>query len=193
MFEVTDLTVGYPGVLCVEGFSCVVEPRESLAITGTSGSGRSTLMSTFLGLHVPVSGSVEVCGVVTGSLTPAQWRSLRLESIGYVPQDCGFLSDLTVGENVLLPMLLAGVPSNEAKSRVAELLSGLGVSEIVGRFPRQVSGGELQRASIARALANSPAVVLADEPTGSLDRATAAMVCDAKDAPDCSNGSNRVG
>lgn len=176
--EADELCVGYDGDLLVDRLTLSVGAGQSVALIGPSGCGKSTLLRCFLGLHQPIAGSLRVAGETTTRWNDAAWRRARLHQIGFVPQDADLLVDLTIGENVELPMLLAGESRRVAGTRANELLDDLGLSGLAGRLPAAVSGGQRQRAALARAIANDPVLVLADEPTGSLDAAAASVVAD---------------
>lgn len=176
--EADQLCVGYDGDLLVDRLTLSVGAGQSVALIGPSGSGKSTLLRCFLGLHRPSAGSLWVAGEATSRWNDAAWRRARLHQIGFVPQDADLLIDLTIGENVELPMLLAGASRRVAGARANELLDDLGLSGLAGRLPAAVSGGQRQRAALARAIANDPVLVVADEPTGSLDAAAASVVAD---------------
>lgn len=147
---------------------------DSVALQGASGSGKSTLLGVLGGLIRPIAGEVELLGRPFGSLPDRVRSRLRLNAFGLVFQADEFLPELTIGENVSLPLRLLGSADSDALAKsTTRLLSRLDIGDLEHRFPAQVSGGQLQRAAIARALIHSPAIVLADEPTGSLDRQTA--------------------
>jgi putative ABC transport system ATP-binding protein len=151
---------------------------EFIAIVGPSGSGKTTLLSMLGGLEKPSSGEM----FVDGEPVNAKFRDLsdyRREQVGFVFQSYNLVPHLTAMENVLLPMELAGVPRHDRKPRAVELLSSVGIpAERYGHKPSRLSGGEQQRVAIARALANTPPVLLADEPTGNLDKKNAMQVID---------------
>ena len=151
-----------------------VGPAGSVAVVGPSGSGKTTLLHVACGLLPADRGIVEVCGQRLGKLSEAKLADLRLNRIGVVFQFGDLLPELTLQENVELPMRFArSVPSRAIPGQARELLAELGIAELSDQRPDSVSGGERQRAGVARALANAPEVVLADEPTGSLDPSTA--------------------
>ncbi|MFE0458429.1 ABC transporter ATP-binding protein [Kitasatospora sp. NPDC058965] len=153
-----------------------VAEGEAVAVLGRSGSGKSTLLNLIAGLDRPSEGTVTVAGQRVDRLTEAGAARYRRERIGMVFQFFHLLDDLTVLDNVLLPAQLAGMPAGAARTRAAELLDRLGVAGHRSAFPGRLSGGERQRVAVARALMNRPPLLLADEPTGALDSASAADV-----------------
>ncbi len=168
---------GLTRVEALKGIDLVVRPGDFFAIMGPSGSGKTTLL-TILGLVTePTAGGLEVGGrEIYGGRMPDLAR-IRREETGFIFQAPNLIPFLTAKENVLLPLSLAGVRGKRAQDRVAELLTYLEVAERAELYPNQLSGGEQQRVAIARALANTPRIILADEPTASLDtdRALAVM------------------
>jgi putative ABC transport system ATP-binding protein len=162
----------------VRGVDLVVEAGEWLAVMGPSGGGKSTLLQLLGGLDVPDDGQVVVAGHDLGRLSEARRAVVRRRHIGYVFQFSNLIGDLTAIENVELPMLLVGTRPRVARRRATALLEALGVDDVAGAAPTGLSGGEQQRVALARALANGPTVLLADEPTGSLDSAATAEVLD---------------
>ena len=167
-------------VQALQGLDLVIETGELTALVGASGSGKSTLMNILAGLDTPTAGSVRVAGNDLGSMSARQRLAYRRSVVGFIWQQTArnLLPYLTAFQNVDFPLKFAGMKSAGRRSRVHELLGLLGVAHCAGRRPDQMSGGE-QRVAIAVALANSPAVLLADEPTGELDSATAASVFEA--------------
>ena len=165
-------------VQALQGLDLVVETGELTALVGASGSGKSTLMNILAGLDTPTAGSVRVAGHDLASMTSRQRLAYRRSVVGFVWQQTArnLLPYLTATQNVELPLRLAGAGRKARHTRAAELLDLLSVAHCAGRRPEQMSGGEQQRVSIGVALANSPSVLLADEPTGELDSATAASV-----------------
>jgi len=147
---------------------------QSLAIVGASGSGKSTLLSLIAGLDTPTSGSVWIDGTDIFALDEDQRAALRARKVGFVFQSFQLLGHLTALENVMLPLELAG--QREARARAAEMLQRVGLGERLGHYPKLLSGGEQQRVALARAFVVTPRVLLADEPTGSLDFATGERV-----------------
>jgi putative ABC transport system ATP-binding protein len=160
-------------VAAVRGVDLAVAPGSWVAIMGASGSGKSTLLQLLGGLDVPDSGTIRVGGEPIEALSEAARAVLRRRRIGYVFQFFNLVSNLSVSENVELPMLLAGTPRRQAAQRCAELLTALGIGDLGSAAPAELSGGQQQRVAMARALANRPDVLLADEPTGNLDSESA--------------------
>ena len=148
--------------------------QESVAIVGASGSGKSTLLSIIAGLDVPTSGTVKLAGVDLFSLDEDQRAAARSRKVGFVFQSFQLLGNLTALENVMLPLELAG--RSDARAAAADMLGRVGLAERLGHYPKVLSGGEQQRVALARAFVVRPAVLLADEPTGSLDFATGETV-----------------
>lgn len=148
---------------------------ESLAITGASGSGKSTLLGLLAGLDTPTSGQVNLLGHSLFSLDEDGRAALRAQSIGFVFQSFHLLPNLNALENVMLPLELAG---RDAQRTATTLLTQVGLGDRLDHFPATLSGGEQQRVSLARAFAQQPSVLFADEPTGSLDQVTGARVID---------------
>ena len=148
----------------------VLAPRETVAIVGASGSGKSTLLSIIAGLDTPTRGTVRLDGDDLFAVGEDQRAALRARKVGFVFQSFQLLGNLTALENVMLPLELAG--RRDARSAAAKMLARVGLAERLGRYPKVLSGGEQQRVALARAFVVHPAVLLADEPTGSLDFAT---------------------
>jgi len=167
-------------VVALQGLDLTVEAGEFVAIVGASGSGKSTLMNIMGGLDTPSAGRAVVGGHVLGEMGPRELTEYRRRVIGFVRQQTtrNLLPYLTAGENVELPMVLDGVGGRERQSRTTEMLEMMGLDDRAGRRPHELSGGEQQRIAICVALANRPAVLLADEPTGELDTVTARDVFD---------------
>jgi len=148
--------------------------RESVAIVGASGSGKSTLLSILAGLDTPSSGTVRLRGQDIFALDEDARAALRAAEVGFVFQSFQLLGNLTALENVMLPLELHG--NRQAKALATQMLARVGLSERLRHYPRVLSGGEQQRVALARAFVQRPALLLADEPTGSLDFATGAAV-----------------
>jgi putative ABC transport system ATP-binding protein len=177
IIQIRDVSKKYDeGPPALAGLNLEVRAGEALAVLGPSGSGKSTLLNLIAGLDKPSEGSVTVDGLRIDELTETALAKYRRERIGMVFQFFNLLDDLTVADNVLLPAQLAGMPRGEASIRAAELLEYLGIARHARAFPGRLSGGERQRVAVARALMNRPSLLLADEPTGALDSASAAEV-----------------
>jgi len=149
---------------------------EYIAIMGESGVGKSTLLNLIAGLEVPDTGTVELDGAGVTALDDTERTLLRRDRIGFVFQAFHLLPHLTVAQNVALPLSLAGTGRQQAVARVGDLLAAVGLADAAGSYPRELSGGEMQRAAIARALVHRPQLLLADEPTGNLDPETARSI-----------------
>jgi putative ABC transport system ATP-binding protein len=171
-----DVAKDYPMngevVRALRGVSLEVFSGEYVAIVGPSGSGKSTLLQMIGGIDLPTRGTIEIMGTSLGSLSDRELTRLRLTRLGFVFQRFHLLPVLTARENVELPMAEARVPARERRSRALSLLRYVNLEHRAEHRPTQLSGGEMQRVAVARALANQPALLLADEPTGELDAAT---------------------
>lgn len=146
-----------------------VEQGEVVAIVGRSGSGKSTLLNLISGYIRPTSGEIRIGGQTVTKLSEGEWADFRLAHFGFMFQSFQLIPSMTAFENVELPLVLKGVGLEQRKKRVIELLDRVGLSECAGHYPGELSGGQQQRVSVARALVLNPPIVLADEPTGSLD------------------------
>ncbi|MEX2114571.1 MAG: ABC transporter ATP-binding protein [Pirellulales bacterium] len=163
--------------LCVlRGVDCTLEEGENLAILGPSGCGKSTLLHIIGTLDVPTSGSVTLTGENPFALDEPRLAAFRNHKIGFIFQDHHLLPQCSALENTLIPTLADGKPAGAAVERARMLLERVGLAERLDHLPAELSGGERQRVAIARALVNRPTLLLADEPTGNLDRTTAASV-----------------
>ncbi len=160
----------------LRGVNLDIRPGEIVALLGPSGSGKSTMLQAIGLLEGGFSGSIAIVGTEASKLDGDARTTLRRDSIGFVYQFHHLLPDFTAIENVILPQLVAGTARGDAELRAEDLLDALGLGERLEHRPSQLSGGEQQRVAVARALANKPALVLADEPTGNLDEATADKV-----------------
>ena len=152
--------------------SLKLQEGQIVALLGRSGSGKSTLLNLLAGIDQPSSGSIRIAKTRLNELDEHQRTLFRRKNIGFVFQSFNLIPTLTVEENLLLPMELNGESAKIAKTRVAELMQELGLEDRLESFPDRLSGGEQQRVAIARALIHDPNLVLADEPTGNLDRQT---------------------
>ena len=168
-------------VQALQGLDLLIGEGELIALVGASGSGKSTLMNILAGLDVPTAGAVRVAGNDLAAMNAKQRLTYRRRTVGFIWQQTSrnLLPYLTSQQNVGLPMRLAGRGRSRRNARAAELIELLGITHCLNRRPDQMSGGEQQRCAIAVALANDPKVLLADEPTGELDSATASEVFDA--------------
>jgi lipoprotein-releasing system ATP-binding protein len=155
----------------LSGVDLGVTRGEFVAIVGASGSGKSTLLHLLGALDAPTSGTVRLDGLAYGDQTPDQLAAVRNRKIGFVFQFHHLLREFTAQENVMMPLLIAGELEDRARSRAEELLAAVGLAGRMSHRPSALSGGEQQRAAVARALATDPLVVLADEPSGNLDHA----------------------
>ena len=160
------------GPAALDQVNLQVAAGEAVAVMGPSGSGKSTLLNLIAGLDKPSGGIITVAGQRIDSLSETKLARYRRTQVGMIFQFFNLLDDMTVADNVLLPAQLAGLPWREARARCGELLAQLGIAKYRDTYPARLSGGERQRVGIARALVNSPAVLLADEPTGAVDTAT---------------------
>jgi putative ABC transport system ATP-binding protein len=161
-------------VLALRDVSLAVSRGEFVALVGRSGCGKSTLLNLAGAMDFPTSGRVMIDGVDTSKLNDGGLTVLRRERVGFIFQSFQLLHTLTVFENVELPLLLAGKPNARAAAR--DKLAWVELDGLGDRYPHQLSGGQMQRVGIARALAQSPAILLADEPTGNLDTATGNVI-----------------
>jgi putative ABC transport system ATP-binding protein len=171
-----DYTLGRDSLSALAGVDITIRGGEFVAIMGPSGCGKSTLLNLLGGLDQPSAGSVLLDGNDLARFTEAQLADLRREKLGFVFQRHDLFPVLTALENVEFPLLLGGCPPAERRLRAQQLLSSVGMADKAGHLPDELSGGQQQRIGLARSLANSPLILLADEPTGNLDSATAAEI-----------------
>ena len=176
MIKFTDVykiyQMGDTAVHALDGGSFEISDGEFVAIVGQSGSGKSTAMNIIGCLDVPTSGTYELAGVDVSTMDDDQQAVIRNKMLGFIFQQYNLIPKLTVQENVELPLLYAGVSSEERHERAIQSLERVGLADKRKNLPSQLSGGQQQRVSIARALAGKPSVILADEPTGALDSRT---------------------
>ena len=169
-------TGGSATVRALDGVSFSIERGDFVALMGPSGCGKSTLLHLCGAMDRPSSGSISLEGRGLGALSDDELTRVRRDRIGFVFQFFNLLPTLTLGDNVALPCLLSGMAVDEAAARVAKLADRVGIAHRLDHYPQEVSGGELQRAAIARALVHEPALLVADEPTGNLDSENGANV-----------------
>ncbi len=167
---------GTEPVRALDGVSFEVAAGEMVALVGPSGCGKSTLLNLIGCVDLPTSGTIEVAGAATSSLRDNDLTRLRRESVGTVFQFFNLLPAMTIGENVALPLILQRRPRDEVAKRLQTALESVDIADKADAYPSQVSGGQMQRAAIARATIHVPAIVLADEPTGNLDSHNGAAV-----------------
>ena len=165
-----EFKAGDSSVIAIDDLSLSIRPGEMVAIIGSSGSGKSTLLNILGCLDRPTSGTYRVAGKTVSELDADALAALRREHFGFIFQRYHLLGDLSAAENVEIPAIYAGMKARERRARAEKLLARLGVNDRRGHRPNQLSGGQQQRVSIARALINGAEVILADEPTGALDR-----------------------
>jgi putative ABC transport system ATP-binding protein len=167
--QLTGLEYAYRRNVALRGVSVTVAPGEVLAVTGASGCGKSTLLHLAAGILRPDAGTVQVAGQDLSTLAEQDRSALRRTRIGIVLQFGQLVPDLSLADNVALPLLLGGAKRDTARAAAVQWLDRVGIADEADAVPAQLSGGQTQRAAIARALITDPSVVLADEPTGSVD------------------------
>jgi putative ABC transport system ATP-binding protein len=176
LLSASDLHLSFGQTAALSGASVEVQPGEVVALLGPSGSGKSTLLHCLAGILRPDSGEVRFCGTRVDDQSDAARSRLRASSFGFVFQFGSLVPELSAVENVGLPLRLAGVKRRPAEDRARAWLDRLGVADVAGKRPGQMSGGQGQRVAVARALVAGPRVVFADEPTGALDSLNGDMV-----------------
>ena len=169
MISITDITKSFGDLEVLKGISLTIEKGEVVSIVGPSGAGKTTLLQIMGLLDRPSSGEVLIDGRNVTNLKARELAKVRNNQIGFVFQFHQLLPEFTARENVMIPALIAGTGRREAGRRADELLTFMGLSDRADHKPRQLSGGECQRVAVARALVNNPSIILADEPSGSLD------------------------
>ena len=161
--------VGGASVEALKGVSFTVEKGEYVAIMGESGSGKTTLLNIIAALDRPTEGTVVLDGMELSSVRDSDLARFRRDNLGYVFQDFNLLDTFSLEDNIFLPLVLAGMKAEEMKKRLDDLAAPLGIGDLLKKYPYEVSGGQKQRAAVARALITDPRIILADEPTGALD------------------------
>lgn len=169
MIEIKGVTKSFGSLQVLKGIDLRIEKGEMVSIVGPSGAGKTTLLQILGTLDKPDSGSVVVDGIETSTLSTNKLSEFRNTHLGFVFQFHQLLPEFTAIENIMIPAYIAGMKPKEARSRAEELLAFMGLSDRATHKPNELSGGEKQRVAVARALMNNPAVILADEPSGSLD------------------------
>ncbi len=169
MIEIKDIYKRYDNLEVLRGINLQIPPHEIVAVVGASGAGKTTLLQIVGTLEKPTSGSILFDGKRVDNLHDSEMARFRNTNIGFVFQFHQLLPEFTALENIMIPALIGGAKSADAERRAKELLQFLGLTDRASHKPAQLSGGEKQRVAVARALVNRPAVVLADEPSGSLD------------------------
>lgn len=169
MIDVKNITKAFGSLEVLKGIDLHIAKGEVVSIVGPSGAGKTTLLQIMGTLDKADTGTVEINGVSVGSLSKNKLADYRNRNIGFVFQFHQLLPEFTAEENIIIPALIAGVKRSVAKERARELLAFLGLEDRAAHKPAELSGGEKQRIAVARALVNNPAVVFADEPSGSLD------------------------
>ncbi len=169
MIKTRNITKSFDSLQVLRGIDLEIEKGEVVSIVGPSGAGKTTLLQIMGTLDKPDTGTVEIDEVDVGSLSQTKLSHFRNQNIGFVFQFHQLLPEFTALENVMIPAFIGGTNRKEASKRAQELLSFMGLSERTNHKPNELSGGEKQRVAVARALVNNPLVVMADEPSGSLD------------------------
>mgnify|MGYP000844370872 FL=1 len=169
MIEIKGVTKSFGSLQVLKGIDLCIEKGEIVSIVGPSGAGKTTLLQILGTLDKPDNGSVVVDGIETSTLSTNKLSEFRNKHLGFVFQFHQLLPEFTAIENIMIPAYIAGMKNKEAHNRAEELLAFMGLSDRATHKPNELSGGEKQRVAVARALVNNPAVILADEPSGSLD------------------------
>ena len=169
MITIKDITKSFGSLQVLKGIDLHIAKGEIVSIVGPSGAGKTTLLQIIGTLDKPDSGNIIVDGIDVGKLSTAKLSDFRNRHLGFVFQFHQLLPEFTALENIMIPAFIAGKGTKEAKERAMELLAFMGLEDRAQHKPNELSGGEKQRVAVARALVNNPAVILADEPSGSLD------------------------
>jgi lipoprotein-releasing system ATP-binding protein len=181
IIEIRNLSKVYPGgveVRALDGIDLDIKRGEFLSIIGPSGSGKSTLLHMIGILDTPTSGTINIDGRVVTDMSEKERSKARNEILGFVFQYHHLLPDFTALENVMMPLLIGGMNKKAARKAASVLLEDVGLADRMDHLPSQLSGGQAQRVSVARALANNPGIVIGDEPTGNLDTRSSDMIYD---------------
>lgn len=169
MIEINDIKKSFGSLQVLKGIDLRIEKGEIVSIVGPSGAGKTTLLQIIGTLDKPDSGTIKIDGIDISSLSAGKLADFRNRHIGFVFQFHRLLPEFTAIENIMIPAYIGGTNKSEAKKRAKELLEFMGLTDRAEHKPAELSGGEKQRVAVARALINNPAVILADEPSGSLD------------------------
>ena len=169
MIDIKNITKSFGSLQVLKGIDLHINKGEIVSIVGPSGAGKTTLLQIIGTLDKPDSGSIVIDGIDVSNLSKAKLSDFRNRHLGFVFQFHQLLPEFTALENIMIPAFIAGTSQSEAKERAMELLKFMGLEDRAGHKPNELSGGEKQRVAVARALVNKPAVILADEPSGSLD------------------------
>ena len=169
MIDIKNITKSFGSLQVLKGIDLHINKGEIVSIVGPRGAGKTTLLQIIGTLDKPDSGSIVIDGIDVSNLSKAKLSDFRNRHLGFVFQFHQLLPEFTALENIMIPAFIAGTSQSEAKERAMELLKFMGLEDRAGHKPNELSGGEKQRVAVARALVNKPAVILADEPSGSLD------------------------
>ncbi len=169
MIDIKGITKSFGSLQVLKGINLHIDKGEVVSIVGPSGAGKTTLLQIIGTLDKPDSGEIIIDGTDVGKLSSKKLSEFRNRRIGFVFQFHQLLPEFTAVENIMIPAFIAGAQKDEARQRAMELLDFMGLADRAGHKPNELSGGEKQRVAVARALVNRPAVILADEPSGSLD------------------------
>lgn len=169
MIKLEGITKSFGSLQVLKGIDLEINKSEIVSIVGPSGAGKTTLLQIMGTLDEPDAGTVEIDGTVVSKMKEKELSAFRNKNIGFVFQFHQLLPEFTALENVMIPAFIAGVSSKEANERAVKILEFMGLADRASHKPNELSGGEKQRVAVARALINDPAVILADEPSGSLD------------------------